>query len=214
MIYTLSGRYEDVLRELRVEGRVWAFNRYWEADARAALGRAEEARSEFELAARDSFSGVPRDHTFLASLMMLADLSFYLDDSERARQLYEIARPFEHMVAAPYISTLCLGAVSRALGVLTHVLRQYAKSEQYFEQALGIERKLESPPLVLQTLARYGRMLLARGQSGDRERASHILGEAAEICERLGGALPVELPPNLGGEVPKSRSPTRASLQS
>jgi hypothetical protein len=125
-------------------------------------------------------------------VLTLADLCFAFGDRERARCLYDRAVPFAHMIAAPYIATVCVGATARALGVLCHLLRRFGKAEHHFEQALALERKLESPPLIAQTAARYARMLRARGAAGDEARAAALLDEATRIAAEIGCALPLD----------------------
>jgi DNA-binding winged helix-turn-helix (wHTH) protein/tetratricopeptide (TPR) repeat protein len=188
MIHWFRGAYEEAARiaELRVQRpNVYRFTRYALASTYAALGRTEEARAIFEQAASDSFRHVPRDHALLGSIVVLADLCFEFQDVPRARSLYDLARPFDGMIAAPFIATICLGAASRALGVLAHLLGRYDDAEGHFERALATEEKV-FPPLAAHTLTRYARMLLDRRNGSDRERAHELLGKAARIASELG----------------------------
>jgi hypothetical protein len=115
----------------------------------------------------------------------LADLCYELREAGRARGLYELAVPFENMVAAPYMATICLGANARALGVLADLFGEYELAERHFERALAIDRSL-SPALTALTLARYARMLRNRSRGGDRDRATFLLGTAEQIAAQLG----------------------------
>jgi tetratricopeptide (TPR) repeat protein len=118
--------------------------------------------------------------------MILADLCYEFQDSRRAEHLYGLALPFESMIAAPYIATLCLGSVARALGTLAHLLGQYDRAEAHFRRALGVEQAMRAAPLCAETQERYAKMLLARARPGDTDRALRLLGEAGEIAAKLG----------------------------
>jgi DNA-binding winged helix-turn-helix (wHTH) protein/tetratricopeptide (TPR) repeat protein len=189
MIYISRGDHEAAIREILSGATVQsAFRWGWYALAReyTAVGRTEEARVEFERAATDSFRRVPQEHTFLGSVMILADLCYEFQDSRRAEHLYGLALPFESMIAAPYIATLCLGSVARALGTLAHLLGQYDRAEAHFRRALGVEQAMRAAPLCAETQERYAKMLLARARPGDTDRALRLLGEAGEIAAKLG----------------------------
>ncbi|HMI94602.1 MAG TPA: tetratricopeptide repeat protein, partial [Polyangiales bacterium] len=192
VIHTMRGDYDAVLADIAEEARearVWPLSRYWKAHVCLALGRVEFAQRELDLAARDDFAGLVRDHTLLASVALLADLCLAFEDRARAEQLYRIAAPFSGMIAAPYLATVCTCAADRGLGVLAHALGRHAQAETHFERALELERKLASAPLVAETSARYARMLLARALPGDEERARKLLAQSAEIARRLGIVL-------------------------
>ena len=191
-IHALRGRYEAALTCLTEEAReaqVWPLSRYSLAHLALALGREEQARREHELAARNAYATLSRDHTLLASVAMLADLCLAFEDRARAEQLYLIAEPFGGMVAAPYLATVCVCAADRGLGVLAHTLGRYAQAEAHFQRALELERRLASPPLIAETAARYASMLQSRAAPGDARRARELLAESAQLAQRFGLVL-------------------------
>jgi tetratricopeptide (TPR) repeat protein len=85
-------------------------------------------------------------------------------------------------------SAACLGAADRSLGMLAAVIQDWEKAEEHFDAALALENKIESPPLLARTQTWYARMLIARGSSGDHERARELLGSALSTAESLGMA--------------------------
>jgi tetratricopeptide (TPR) repeat protein len=185
MIHILRGEHEAAIRALDSESSV-AWVRLALAREYTAVGRSEEARLEFERAAADSFRSLPQDHTLLGSLMILADLCFDLQDQRRAERLYGIALPFEGMVAAPFLATICHGSVARALGILAHLLGNYDRAEAHFRCALEVERAMRAAPLCAETQESYARMLLERARRGDRDQARRLLEESGEIAAKLG----------------------------
>jgi tetratricopeptide (TPR) repeat protein len=187
-IQWIRREYEESLDLLEYEmtrERVYLVTSYSICRLHALLGRTAEARREWEEAAQGSFRHVPRDHTLLASVMILTDICAVFGDAARARELYDLSLPFESMLVAPFVATACFGAAARALGILAHVFRDYAGSERHFQHAIAIEREL-SAPLLGETLLRYGQMLLERGEPGDADRAFSVLTKARNIAEEFG----------------------------
>src|SRR5260370_4168638 len=62
----------------------------------AECGMEEEARSEFEILAKDDFSIFRRDANWQISMGLLTDVCALLGDAERAAYLYDALAPFEH----------------------------------------------------------------------------------------------------------------------
>jgi class 3 adenylate cyclase/tetratricopeptide (TPR) repeat protein len=100
-----------------------------------------------------------------------------LDEDEQAAELYdtiaELARTGMLMRSWDYRLIATLQGMAAACG------RDWDRAETHFEDALRIARdlpmRLEEP----EACRFYARMLVARGRSGDRERARALLGRAA-----------------------------------
>ena len=84
---------------------------YAESDKRA------QAAAEFEYFAANNFSTIPKDATWIASAVLLADVCCYLDDSPRASILYEHLLPHSSKIAV-LGSQVCYGAMEYYLGKL------------------------------------------------------------------------------------------------
>ncbi len=195
-----SGRHLEAIAILERETRcrpAVGLTRYFLALEYVAVGRIEHAKGELERAAQAHFGGVARDHNFLGSLMILAELCFELDDRPRGEELYRLALPFEHAIAAPHLVTTCFGAVARALGVLAHLTRNYDAAELHFERAVALERAIRARSLLALTLERFARMLIGRGSAGDHDRALVLTREAESIAERCGMTRTVQLTKSL-----------------
>ncbi|MGZ6378988.1 MAG: ATP-binding protein, partial [Candidatus Limnocylindrales bacterium] len=88
------GELEDAVRETLGTN---AGRAAWRAGLALLLhetGRTEEARSEFELLARDGFGWIPRDGDWMVVSALAADLAHALDDAPRAALLYDLLTPF------------------------------------------------------------------------------------------------------------------------
>jgi hypothetical protein len=75
------------------------------------------------------------------------------------------------------------------LGMLTATLERWDEAEGYFEAALALEERMESPPLMARTRYWYARMLLSRNRPGDLERGIDLLARARDSADELGMAL-------------------------
>ena len=155
------------------------------ADLHVELGRTEEARAAFERVAKDDFRGLPQDTQWLFSMSLLAEVCSALGDRDRAAVLYERLLPFEDLNAysAPEAAT---GSVARPLGILARTMGKDDRAEVHFDRALEIDTRMGARPWVAHTKHEYGRMLLERGGSGDRERAARLLSEALDSARTLG----------------------------
>jgi DNA-binding SARP family transcriptional activator/class 3 adenylate cyclase len=155
------------------------------ASIHVELGRAEDARREFEALARADFADLPRDAFWLTNLSALAAIAVFLDDAPRARLLYALLLPYADRCVVSTV-LLCQGSASRALGQLATTLARYEDAARHFERALEVNARIRSPLWIAHTRHGYARMLLARGRPGDGEQALRLLDEALAAAEELG----------------------------
>jgi DNA-binding winged helix-turn-helix (wHTH) protein/tetratricopeptide (TPR) repeat protein len=189
MLRILQGDYSGAIAEFRrgLAGYpmvAWTWCMLALAQMRA--GHAAEARRLLEAAAAEGFQSVPDDHSRLGCYVLLADMCSELGDTRGGAKLYGLLLPYEHLVALPFLATICQGTVARGLATLAMLLGRSDEAEAHLVRALAIEEVLASPPLIALTLERYGTFLLHRGRTGDRERGSAMIERASEIAERLG----------------------------
>ncbi len=149
------------------------------------LGRTDDARRVFDRLAADGFSGLRKDNDWLFEMSLLAEVADHLADADRAGTLLELLRPYagRHATSGGEVST---GSMARSVGILAATLGRWAEAESLFELALDRNAAMGSPPWVAYTQYEYARMLIARDEPGDRERAADLLAEAAATGERLG----------------------------
>jgi tetratricopeptide (TPR) repeat protein len=152
----------------------------------AELGRAEEARTEFEGLAANNFSDILRDANWLVSLVYLADVCMFLEDSGRAPLLYELLLPYQHNNVLIASGSACYGAASRYLGALAATLARWNEAERHFQDALAMNRRMGARPWLAHTEYQYARMLLSRDRPGDSDKAGSLLKDALNTARELG----------------------------
>ena len=150
----------------------------------AELGRTEEAAAFFEQLAADDFSAVPFDVVWLTGLALAAQTCHRLGDRTRARALVEHLEPYSERFVAE--GPNFLGSVARYLGLLCMTLQRWDEAEHHFEAAVDAHAAIGAEGFLTLTRLDLGRMLVARGWSGDRARARSLLAEVAVAAEALG----------------------------
>jgi DNA-binding SARP family transcriptional activator len=149
------------------------------------LGREDEARRAFdELAAADLVK-LPRDSEWLFSLSVLAEVAAHLQDRDRAAILYGLLLPYARLNASNS-GAGAIGSVSRYLGILASTMSRWDDAQSHFEDALAMNERMGARPWLAHTQHDYARMLLARDEPGDRERAQELVHQALATYRELG----------------------------
>jgi tetratricopeptide (TPR) repeat protein len=162
-----------------------AFCRCVLAHAHAELGEMSKARRLLDALAQDRFTNVPPTSDRIVNLGLLSDVAAILHDAEHAEVLYQLLLPAAACSAVD-LPEICTGAVARNLGMLAVLMGRWAEAEHHFEAALDLNERFEARPWVAHTQLAYSRMLLARGEPGDRERSLDVSSKARQSFERLG----------------------------
>jgi len=150
------------------------------------LGQTAEARAEFEDLAQNDFVDLPRDALWTGTMTYLADVCVYLEDRPRAETLYNILLPFAKHNVVVGTGAACYGAFGRYLGALATTLGRWDHAQRHFEDAIALNTRMDARPWLAHTQAQYARMLLARNQSGDRDKAALLLAAALVTARELG----------------------------
>ncbi|MFN2555463.1 MAG: AAA family ATPase [Nitriliruptorales bacterium] len=196
IIYALRGRRDaldaivDHFRQGGPSSQMAPARKLGLASALARLGLRDHARAWLEDAGYEDYTAVPRNVVWLDVLTFSAEVSASVADIPRAAQLYELLRPHAERLAVGERAHVCLGSVSRPLGLLATLLGRFEEAEAHFEAALDHHERLGSPPLVALTQAGYAQMLWARGGAGDEERAEGLRVGALAVADELGMELP------------------------
>ncbi len=153
--------------------------------ALAQDGRHAEAHAELHRLVDEGLTlerfGLPR----LCCLAQLAETCWILDDRAPAEMLYERLAPYAgRQACGPDVRSN--GAVDRYLGQLAALLRHYEHADAHFEAAHRLHDRLGARPWEAHTKADHARMLLARGEPGNRGRAVDLLDAAGEEYRSLG----------------------------
>jgi tetratricopeptide (TPR) repeat protein len=150
------------------------------------LGRKTEARAEFENLAIHEFNDLPRDAVWLGTMTYLVDVCTFLDDRSRADTLYKILLPFAERNVIVSNAAACYGSLSRYLGALATTLERWDDAARHFEEALAMNARMGARVWLAHTQQQYAAMLLARHQSGDRDKAAALLEAALATTRELG----------------------------
>jgi tetratricopeptide (TPR) repeat protein len=143
------------------------------------LGRADEARQEFETA-MEHFERAPRDGDWLIAATLLADAAAELGDRDRAARMYELMLPYRHGNVVIGLAAVCLGSAARYLGRLAMVVGQSDAAIEHFDLALAGNAALGTPVYLAHTRLDYARAL------GPGAGASELIEAAAKTAAELG----------------------------
>jgi DNA-binding NarL/FixJ family response regulator len=80
----------------------------------------------------------------------------------------------------------CCGSADRYLGLLCTAMARWSEAQQRFEQALAMNSRIGALVALAYTQHDYAATLLARGEAGDRERATAMLGTSLESAREIG----------------------------
>jgi tetratricopeptide (TPR) repeat protein len=150
------------------------------------LGQEAETRRHFEHLAAGGFSDVPRDMFWLKSTTLLAEVCAFLGDAERADMLYGMLLPYARRCIVDAPVAACSGSVARPLGLLAAALSRFDEAATQFERAIEVNKGIRARPWLAHTQHEYARMLLARAEPADGERARVLLSESLATAEELG----------------------------
>jgi len=100
--------------------------------------------------------------------------------------IYEQLLPYQKLAVLIATGSACYGSASRYLGTLATTLERWDEAEQHFQDALAMNSAMNAHPWLAHTQYQYARMLLARDQAGDGDKAAALLKEALATARELG----------------------------
>jgi DNA-binding CsgD family transcriptional regulator len=151
------------------------------------VGRADQARVEVERLAADDLAALPRDPTWILSLIFLALACHHLGDAELAVRVHGFLEPYadRHVVTGRF-GAFYLGPASYFLGLLDLTLDRPGEAADRFAHAAALAGGMQALPMVAHCREGQARALLALDRPGDRQRAAALLAEAVTTAEELG----------------------------
>jgi hypothetical protein len=127
---------------------------------------------------------VPYDLLWGGSLAVYASVCRDLGDVQAAAVLYEKLASSRGLLAFAVIVTL--GAIDHHLGELATTLSRFDHAETHFAAAEVFHERIGAPSWLARGRLEWARMLLARRQAGDVERARRLLGQAVATAQEFG----------------------------
>lgn len=149
-------------------------------------GRDVEARAHFEHLARDDFRALRRDWNWLGTMAVATEVCVFLEDRERAAQMYQLLLPYESRLIVVGWCEVTYGIVARYLGMLARLLHRYDDAERHFEAALTTHVKMGARPLLAHTQYEYARMLCEHTPSTNQRSAKDLVAAAVATADLLG----------------------------
>ena len=153
------------------------------AQAYCELGRWDEAREPFEAVAA-LLNDLPRDPNWIVLLSRTAAACAELGEASTAHVLYDLLLPYSAQLAGQGISWI--GSVAHYLALLACTLDRAEDAESHFAAAAATHERIAAPSWLARTRLEWARMLLARRQPADVDRARELLGQALATARELG----------------------------
>lgn len=178
-----QGRLKDLAPVVRAAAALNPAAAFWRpglAALYAELDMLPEARAELDGMGDEGSTGTPDDASPELSLGLLAEVAVGLGDATRAGGLIDRLLPCSGRLLVFLLSAVCLGPADRLLGMLASTAGRLEEAESWFESALALARRMESPLWVAHTLYDYSVHLQAH-DGGD---CAKLLSEAAHLCRR------------------------------
>jgi tetratricopeptide (TPR) repeat protein len=148
-------------------------------------GQIEEATFAYEKLVQSQFGDIPRDRSYITTLVDLASMAVVFNDRHRAEMLYELLKPYSHINATSNL-IYYVGSVSYILGELAQLLGYRQQAASHFEDALLMNRKLDHRVALAMTRQSYGRLLENEPSEDAAGRARALLDAARETGRQLG----------------------------
>jgi len=156
-----AGEAEPLVRRAAADNPTYPICRCVLAHMLAETGQTAAATAELEGLASHGFELLPFDEEWQVSLCLLAEAATRLGDRTRAGQLYDLLLPYAHRFAISY-PEICIGPVSRYLGMLATVTARWDDAERHFTDATEASARIGARPSLAHSWAGHAEMLLAR----------------------------------------------------
>jgi tetratricopeptide (TPR) repeat protein len=154
----------------------------------ALMRRADEARKQFDTVAQHDFADFPRDGSFIVVLCTLGFVSWFLQDAQRAKMIYELLEPYGGRNIMIGNTGVGCGSIHRPFGYCFAAMSDWDEAAKQFEIAIEMNSAMGAKAFEAGARCELAVALLARGRPGDRDTALAQLNQAAETA----GVLRIE----------------------
>jgi class 3 adenylate cyclase len=150
------------------------------------IGRLDDGRAIVDDLAAEDFAGIHRDANWIVGMCALALATGLLGDTERAARVYELLRPYGGVNLVVGWPAMCYGPTDAYLAVGAATMRRFGEAEEHFKAAIAMDEKIGARPWLANVQTEYARMLIARDEPGDRNRALALLSQALGATTAIG----------------------------
>jgi tetratricopeptide (TPR) repeat protein len=189
VLAALRGRVAGLEPALAAAIEEYPANAAWRcalAYVHAETGEIEQARADLERLAEGGFSRLPRDAVWLTGMSLLGRVCATLHDAERARTLYEQARPFANRSVVIGPGAALFGPMSLHLGVMAATAGLFEDAQAHYLDAIARAGAMGALPYVALAEADLAALRLERRAGDDLAQAAEAADRAAGIARRLG----------------------------
>jgi DNA-binding CsgD family transcriptional regulator len=179
-----TGDMRVLLETYQVQAARYPHVPAWQAKIALLHARLGDQQAAAALAAQlsaERFAELPRDAVWVAGLYYLAEVTAFLGDHTQAGPLYELLLPFAARLVVVDRALLCLGSISRVLGLLAALLADRTKATQHLRDALAKHEGMGARPLAARTQLDLARLL--RDDTATTEAAEHLASARATATE-------------------------------
>jgi tetratricopeptide (TPR) repeat protein len=109
------------------------------------------------------------DSKYSTTLSYLAEVATRLGDEARCERLYKLLLPYRDLTITAGVTTVCVGAADRYLGLLASALGDWEIAEAHFRDAIALEERMRAGPWLAHTQHELADMLERRSIGSDIE---------------------------------------------
>jgi DNA-binding winged helix-turn-helix (wHTH) protein len=128
---------------------------------------------------------LPRGVLGLSCSTLLGTAAAIAGEERACLKLYERLAPYHRHHAVVGYAVICLGSVSRTLGLLAARLGEWDAAARHFEYALQANARLDSPLWIARTQFDYAHALTLRAKPGDPRHARALAQRSAAFAAEL-----------------------------
>jgi tetratricopeptide (TPR) repeat protein len=155
----------------------------------AEAGQHERARRTFDQLTRQGLAALPRSSNWLGGMFALVEAAATLEDTDIARQAYDLLSPFADLPVTVAAAVACLGSTERSLGRAALTFGDHDRAVHHLERAIPANRRLQNRPLTAISHADLAKALAVRGRDEDLARARALLQQAVTQAQDMGLAV-------------------------
>jgi class 3 adenylate cyclase len=152
----------------------------------AETGQMAAAAEVFDGLAKTGFAHPTHNVAWLVFFSECAWLCALLGRVDCVPRLRSALEPYADQLVLGAFAAWVGGPVSLFLGMLAATAGDWSDAEACFAAATDTQQRIGAPAWLARTRLEWARMLLARGESNDAERAHDLLGQALASASELG----------------------------